>query len=221
MKGLLVKDFRILANQKKLGIMYVIISVILGFSMEPTFIVGYFPMIALFLIMSTISYDEHDNGMTFLMTLPVNGKTYAMEKYVITLIGISATWIFAVGLQIVSVLIQKETTDIAQMLFGDLFMIPVLLFMVTFMIPVELKYGVEKGRVVVFVIAGAVLILFIFGKGILDFLSKNAGLDIHALTTSLQSLPKTGIAITVYVIAITAFMFSMRFSTSIMNRKEY
>lgn len=38
----------------------------------------------------TLSYDETDNGLAFLMTLPVDRKTYVREKYLFILICTAA-----------------------------------------------------------------------------------------------------------------------------------
>ena len=56
MKGLLIKDFRILGQQKKLGILYIFVAVMLSMTMDPTFLVSYLPMIGVMLAFSTISY---------------------------------------------------------------------------------------------------------------------------------------------------------------------
>ena len=108
MKGLLIKDIRLLGQQKKLLFLYAVMAIVLGYSMDSTFLVSYFPMIGVFLVLSTISLDNFDNGMAFLMTLPISGKLYAVEKYVISLLVTAGTWIIAVALQFVMLMIKKE-----------------------------------------------------------------------------------------------------------------
>ena len=64
----------------------------LSFAMDSTFVVTYFTMIGSLLVLTTISYDTFDNGMPFLMSLPVSGKTYAQEKFLFSLIGLFVSW---------------------------------------------------------------------------------------------------------------------------------
>ncbi|MBR6155946.1 MAG: ABC-2 transporter permease, partial [Lachnospiraceae bacterium] len=174
MKGLLIKDIRLLGQQKKLLFLYAVMAIVLGYSMDSTFLVSYFPMIGVFLVLSTISLDNFDNGMAFLMTLPISGKLYAVEKYVISLLVTAGTWIIAVALQFVMLMIKKEEFVAAEMLGQDLLFLPVLVFIIVLMIPMDLKFGTEKGRMVLFAVFGIAMILLLGGKAIVEFLSKNA-----------------------------------------------
>ena len=62
MKGLLIKDTKIILNQKRFLILFLFVAVVLSFSMDSSFIVSYIPMIGVIMILSTISYDYHDEG---------------------------------------------------------------------------------------------------------------------------------------------------------------
>ena len=85
MKGLMIKDLRLLFNQKKTWIMYVLLCVMMGFSMQGAFMVGYTVMLCGALGISTISYDQAENGMPFLFTLPIDRQGYVREKYLLCL----------------------------------------------------------------------------------------------------------------------------------------
>ena len=76
MAGLLVKDMRRILRNKPYVVLFIVLTVMLGFSQEGTFILGYFPYVMMILIINTIGYDKMDNGYQFLMTLPINAKTY-------------------------------------------------------------------------------------------------------------------------------------------------
>ena len=221
MKGLLVKDICLLGEQKKLFIMYLILAVVLGFSMDSTFLVTYFPMIGVFLVLSTISLDNFDNGMAFLMTLPVNGKLYAVEKYVISFLITVSTWACAVALQFVMLGIKKETFVAADTLAMDLVVIPVLLLVAALMIPMDLKFGTEKGRLVLFVIAGAAFALVMGGKAVLDLLADKTGIDLAAMIAGLKAQPGGLIAAVVLLITALLLALSIRISIGIMQKKEY
>ena len=221
MKGLLVKDICLLGEQKKLFIMYLILAVVLGFSMDSTFLVTYFPMIGVFLVLSTISLDHFDNGMAFLMTLPVNGKLYAVEKYVISLLITVSTWACAVALQFVMLGIKKEAFVAADTLAMDLVVIPVLMLVAALMIPMDLKFGTEKGRLVLFVIAGAAFALVMGGKAVLDLIGEKTGVDVPGTIAGLKAQPGGRIAAVVLLITALLLALSVKISIGIMQKKEY
>ena len=221
MKGLLIKDIRLLEQQKKLLFLYAVMAIVLGYSMDSTFLVSYFPMIGVFLVLSTISLDNFDNGMAFLMTLPISGKLYAVEKYVISLLVTAGTWIIAVALQFVMLMIKKEEFVAAEMLGQDLLFLPVLVFIIVLMIPMDLKFGTEKGRMVLFAVFGIAMILLLGGKAIVEFLSKNAGLDVQGLLGSIKAMPGGAVMAALYGVTIVLLAVSIGISIGIMRKKEY
>ena len=59
MKGLLIKDFKLMKNQKNFFFIMIFIAAAMLFAeFESTFVVSYFTMIASMFVLSTISYDE-------------------------------------------------------------------------------------------------------------------------------------------------------------------
>ncbi|MCQ2540475.1 MAG: ABC-2 transporter permease, partial [Acetatifactor sp.] len=76
MRGLLEKDLRLLLKRKNYLLLMLVIFVGFSFMMEPSFVVGYVPVLSVLFTISTISDDEFDNGYPFLMTLPVSRKEY-------------------------------------------------------------------------------------------------------------------------------------------------
>ena len=140
MAGLLVKDMRLILRNKPYVVLFIVLTVMLGFSQEGTFILGYFPYVMMILIVNTIGYDEMDNGYQFLMTLPINAKTYVREKYILSLAGAVFSWLIAAilyfasrALHGTSIEIQSEVPLIAAFL-------PVIVLMGDLMIPLELKF---------------------------------------------------------------------------------
>ena len=111
MKGLLVKDFKILMNQKKFMIMFFFVAIVLSFSMDSSFIVSYISMIGTILTLSTISFDYQDEGYSFLMTLPIRRGDYAIGKYAFTVLGLACFWGISLVLQFASFFIQGTEFD--------------------------------------------------------------------------------------------------------------
>ena len=150
MKGMLIKDFCILKLQKNAVLVLLAMCVVFTvFMKSPTYIVNLFPMYGFLLVLGTLTYDEFDRGYSFLFTLPVSRRGYVKEKYVFGLLFCGGIWILSVLISLIYVWITKEIPiDDALMVNYAVSIILVLVFMGT-SIPVQLKYGNEKGRLAV------------------------------------------------------------------------
>ena len=101
MKGLLIKDFKLLLGQKRFFVIVLGMGVMLMFTGgNPSSAIGYIVMLMTIFTLNTLSYDEHENGMNFLMTLPISRKTCVQEKFVYA-------GILAVGAGVVSVILAS------------------------------------------------------------------------------------------------------------------
>ncbi len=221
MKGLMIKDLRLLGQQKKLGIIYVVMALFLSLSMDNSFLVSYLPMIGVLLVFSTISYDEYDNGMPFLMTMPLSGKIYAVEKYLLSFIGIAVSWTVALVLQIGSMMIKKEEFDALHLIGTDAVSIVVFLLVVSLMIPIELKFGAEKGRLMIFAIFAVVAVIVMAGMKAVNFVKDRLGIDVEALAEKIKNTPMALLAVICFGITAVLLAISMAISTGIMKKKEY
>lgn len=96
MAGLLEKDIRLLWGTKQTLVILFAIAVAVTFSGNGNFIIGYLPFVVEMIAISTIAYDEMDHGYQFLLTLPINKKTYVREKYLLCAGGVVAAWVIAV-----------------------------------------------------------------------------------------------------------------------------
>ena len=158
MRGLLAKDFRLLANQKQFFATIVMIAVILMLSGQDIFFaIGYCTMLCGFFTISTINYDEYNNGFSFLFTMPITRRIYVLEKYLFALLIGGGVWLVTsmAGLVYNSV---KNPTFIATQWIGSAVMILIVMgIMLCVMLPIQIKFGAEKSRVATFI-----LMFFIF-----------------------------------------------------------
>lgn len=144
MKGLLVKDFKLIKLQKNFFI--VIIAIAIGLAViydSPTFMLGYLTFIVSMFTLSTITYDEFDNGNAFLFTLPISRKSYVVEKYGFSFLVGTGSWLLAVLLTVAFSLI-KGTVPILEVVMAAIMIFSVMLIIYAVMIPFQLKFGGEK-----------------------------------------------------------------------------
>ena len=83
MKGLFVKDIELMKQQKQFFILVVVMEVILNLagSGSVSFATGYFTFVTAIFAITTISYDEFDNGLAFLMTFGRLGFFYPVIRW--------------------------------------------------------------------------------------------------------------------------------------------
>ena len=162
MKGMLIKDFRLLKNQgKTLLLMLLIVAIFMYFITDvgPSFIVGYITIIFSLFTATTISYDEFDNCYLFLMTLPVTRKKYVNEKYLFALLSIIFAWCAGIVLGIILMIVQPSGEVDAADWFGTcLGYIFTAWIFVSVMLPLRLKFDAEKARYANLIMIAAVAI---------------------------------------------------------------
>lgn len=220
MKGLWIKDLKLMMVQKKSLFVILLVAVgILIFSEDETFPIGYISFLISISAVSTISYDEFDNGNAFLFTLPVSRKDYTLEKYLFSIIvGILAV-ICAVFL-ITIVTMQKGTFGIRleDILITAAINIPILFLFEAIILPFKLKYEAEKGRIAMIAAIGAIVVILIFlQRTIFELL----GMDILNQMINQLASNETKTWIIIYATAIILWFISLKISEKIMMNKEF
>jgi len=222
MSGLLEKDVLILVKQKKLFIIYLASALMLSFAMDSSFVVTYFTMIGSLLVLSTISYDSFDNGLPFLMSLPVNARTYAREKFAFSLIGLVFSWAAGVAAQFISMFLQQKSFDALDVLGMDLAFIPVFLVIVSIMLPINLKYGADKGRIIMIILIAIGMAIGLLGKKVLtSLLQDGSKIELEYLIAKLAAIPQNVIVLVGFGVSILIFVIAMMISIGIMDKKEF
>lgn len=165
MKGLLIKDILHLKNQGKLLAIVLLIGLLLMVSnTDILFINAYITFVMATFVLSTISYDEYENGFAFLFSLPVTRRSYVNEKYVFCLIDSIVFWLFSILLAFGYMVIKRDYIDLGEVWFSGIMNLLLVLAFMGIGIPVRIKFGAEKGKLVYFIILG-VGSLLIFMQG--------------------------------------------------------
>lgn len=214
MRGLLVKDWKMILLQKRFLLLILLICILMIKTMgDSGFIVGYTCIMGMFLALGTLSYDEFDNGYAFLFTLPVLRRTYVLEKYLLCVLTGAAMWGIAMGIDFIlnggaGEAMEEKLVISASLLAANL-------FVAFFMLPIRLKFGAEKSRLVNFVM---IFVMFTVIEGVTKYVSR---LNFAWNPEWIASFPTWGfIAAAVLVFAVTGVV-SILASIKIVNKKQF
>lgn len=212
MKGLMVKDLRLLLQRKSFFALLIIAAAALGMTDSGTsFLIMYFTIVMSVFVSSTVTYDEYDNCYPFLFTLPVTRKIYAQEKYLFGIVLGLAADIIATCIAVAVTLARGEqiTADIFE---STVMAVPVFLLVNAVSLPFTLKYGVEKSRTGMMAAGGIVL-----AAGFFAFKDDGAVLDRIEAVISENAVT---VSVIVYAAVIVIEIISYFAGIRIMEKKE-
>ena len=218
MKGLLIKDFMLLKNQRLfLGVIMFMSIAFAAIYKNPFFALGYASSLISIFAVSTIKYDEYDNGMTYLFTLPFSRRQYVREKYVFGGLLMGATIICAGLISFCVALVQGNSYTWQEWSGTIALSILAVVLILVLSIPVELRFEAEKGRMAIMLIVGGVaLILFLLGKVAMLQL----GVDVEVLLDRVIYGSQFTLYIGILFFAIAGLGISYLCSVRIMENKE-
>ncbi len=213
MKGLMIKDFKLMSVQRQFFLLIIIIAFGMLLSAKDasmiTFPLGFVMFVISLFGLSTISYDEFDNGNAFLFTLPITRKEYVFEKYVLSFI--LAVVSFAVMLVFTLFISrQKEIASTSDIVMMALIFLPLIFLLQAIMLPFHLKFGQERGRIAIILLVGAVLLL--------GSLLQNMGIEWMQL---LPNLGQETLLLILYGASFVSLYLSLQISIRILLKKEF
>lgn len=196
MKGLLIKDFLLMKNYKKVTLFMLVIGIFVGMN-DISFASGYILVFVSILSMSTITYDEANHGLNTLFTLPITRSDYVKEKYLFSLIITGIGFVFVTILGCFSKSGFMET----------LIILSTALFLLALSLPFQLKEGNEKGRIVLFVVVFGCTFLFAFLN---QFIPKFFESIESVLNTLDPIMFSVGLLITSFILYFISMLISIR-----------
>lgn len=221
MKGLLIKDFQIVMKNRKIFIMLLFIlvfSVMSGKQESIYFLISYTTIMCSSFVLTTISTDEFDKSTSFLMVLPIKRSTYAIEKYVFSLLfGLAG----CITSTVISCVIASG--NINEILMTALVLYITLSLFQLIMIPVQLKYGGENGRIVLIGLIVAIISLVFIIKEYLPKIVDKQVLEkwLYVVYETIQSITPIGMVFLGLIILLFGVIISMNISVKIMQKREF
>ena len=218
MRGLFIKDFKLLMLQK--NFLLLILAIVVGmmaFTDDVVFPLGFLSFVVSLFTVSTISYDDFDNGNAFLFTLPVTRNDYVIEKYFLGLFFGSIAWILTTALGVLTTVL-KGTLSVTELILASLIILTVMIVIQAIMFPFQLKFGSDKGRIAMIGAFGA---LAVSALVIVNGAKAVFNVDLVNILDTLPAVSIGTLGVIAVIIAFLLFLISMGISLSIMKKKEF
>lgn len=157
MAGLFEKDIRLILRNKQMVIVVAFMALMMSFSGSIDMVLPYMTIFGTIFSVSTISFDEVDNGYSYIMTLPVTYKDYVYEKYMFCTAGGIAAGLVTMVFFLIGTGIRGTAVVTSDMLIAAAAVLPPIVIIEAFLIPVQLRFGNSKSRIFIMVLIGAVI----------------------------------------------------------------
>lgn len=215
MKGLLIKDFKLLKMQKNFFLLLLIVA-LCSLMTGSTFGIGFLTFASALFSISTISYDEFDNGNAFLFSLPISRREYVMEKYCLALLlGLAALLGTTVLAGMVGIV--KQGLEWKEVGMSALELLPILFLLLAVLLPFQMKYGGEKARLALIGIFGLIFVIGFLGVKLIETM----GIDLLLLLEELPAMSMGMLTLVLNAVGLGILCLSMRVSMRIMEQKEF
>ena len=201
-------------HSKQTFLCFIAIAIVLGVTQKNTFMLGYSTFLIAALLVSTLSYDELDHGFTFLFTLPIDRKMYVREKYLLCIGGSIIAWFIALVLYFIVLTVSGSHSVFSEEMVKGLAFLPVAILFLSLLLPLQIKFGVEKSRLVVLGVS-------VFAGIMIYFLAEKSGmLDGNVVVSALGLIGDTAIDVIGLLVAGCLAVVSYLCSCRIMKKKE-
>ncbi|HIR00001.1 MAG TPA: ABC-2 transporter permease [Candidatus Scybalocola faecavium] len=219
MKGLLIKDFKLMKNQKSFFIILLVICVaFINMDSGENFILGFFTFICSLFCVTTISYDEFDNGNAFLFTLPFTRSTYVWEKYCLGLLTGTFAWLIAFVMATAAWIMKSPGENFMTQWLPECVVILLIDWIVlALMIPFQLKFGAERSRFAMLIAFGAIFLLVLLGGQLLSLLK----VDLTGIDRMMTGAGGIGILSACLAAGLICLALSFSISKRIVEKKEF
>lgn len=210
MLGLMLKD---LLNLRKTGrsLFFILICyTIFFFTMDASALSGVLVVMVTMQVLTTFSYDEYAKWDAYALSLPISRKQLVKSKYVLSYLFVLFGTILSFVLTSV-VSIMKGNFLFMEMLTSVGAVGVIFILMLLIILPLIYKFGIEKGRTLIFVVMmiPAFLIFMLVAMG----MPMPSEQTLHSL---LRYLP-----IIIPIVLVVVTYVSYQLSVKVVMKKEY
>ena len=219
MKALFIKDIRIVLKQQRVLIcaFFAVITILAFATDNSMYAVAFVLFLVPTMMLTTISYDTFENGMSYIMSLPVSVKDYVTEKYILTvasslIFNIMATILINVVLSIGKGVSIMPLELIVNAMLAQ-FMV---LIYISLVLPVDIRFGTDKGMIIVVLMA---VVIGAVGP-MLSNINVDSGLMYKLSESELTSVP-VNTALLLMSVGGVFVIVSYFISVKLMKQMEY
>ena len=218
MKGLIIKDIRIIFSNKNVFLFIPILVSMAAFSKTrlAVYLFAYVAVMVISLLTTTISFDDMENGTSFLMTMPVSRKEYVKSKYLLGVVSLILGVVVSIAVVTAVTFLKGDTLDINGLMLIVCLLWLVMIVLMSVLIPVQLKFGSINGKAVLMcIIIGSMLLLAAMVLVLRNYSEETLNFFVNEIMKNMVLMTATGIFGTVIILAIS-YMMSVR----IMKKRE-
>lgn len=219
MKALFIKDIRIVLKQQRVLIcaFFAVITILAFATDNSMYAVAFVLFLVPTMMLTTISYDTFENGMSYIMSLPVSVKDYVTEKYILTvasslIFNIMATILINAVLSIGKGVGVMPLELIVNAMLAQ-FMV---LIYISLVLPVDIRFGTDKGMIIVVLMA---VVIGAVGP-MLSNINVDSGLMYKLSEAEITSVPVNQALLLMSVGGVFAIV-SYFISVKLMKQMEY
>lgn len=218
MKGLLMKDVSLLKGQKQFfGVMAVIMFFFIFAYENYSFVISYITIMFSLFVITTMSYDDYEKGMCYLMCLPFSRREYVKEKYVFAVLSVLFGLTVVILATVIAMAVKKDTFLMDDILAAIAVSILIAAFSLGTTLPLHLKFGSEKSRLALMMVFGVIFL----GGCVIVKLCEFAEIDVEALLDKILFQNMMAIMAGVIAVAVAVVVISYLISARIMMKREF
>ncbi len=215
-KGLIIKDLLQLKNYKRTLFVFIIVFALTSMSQESTAEISSLCIVMMtfgisMFSVSTFNYDELAKADRYILTLPITKKEVILSKYILIVLSTLIGCIIGIFLSsIIIFIIKQQSTNIVDLLSIGTGAILGIGIVEAIQVPCIYKFGAEKGRIVLFIIAALVSL---FASVMIFF---GSSININFSFDSIQNY----LPVIFIVLTMTVYYISYKISYVIYSKKE-
>lgn len=217
-KGLIIKDFQLMKSQMKFFFLLMIVfGVLMASSLNMVYFVGYIAILCSYLVVGTFGYDAFENGYAYLFTLPISRKDYVVEKFVFGALLTTLPFLVVSAISWVILVVQGSGMRFGEYCLSVVISLPLAFLMLALEIPLQIKFGQEKSRIVSVVLIGGMSA----AMGVFSSLNEIAGVDMAEVLSSIAGLGIGGSILMVAIVLVVLLLLSYKISCWLIEKKEF
>lgn len=188
-----------------IAVIWVVVSIF-----NPTFLNMLFGMVIVLTIYQVIGYEDAYGIDTLVCVLPVKKKEYVLSRYLMGIISLAISIIIVSAEYFVALKFNQDLISLDILLITG---ITVGIVSMSIVIPILLKFGVNKGKVIVILI---MMILMMIPSGVIGYLAESP----QAMEKTIEMINNVGIPLIAFVLNFVVLAISTTISIKIYEKKE-